>query len=126
MEPPRAPRHAKARRRPASLPVPPRSELTCLRPDRNLVYMTNKRIALAEAKKRLSELVGRVAYGREQFIITRRGRAAAVLGPAASSVGQKDLADVKGWLPDDDPLFGYIEESRRRSRARGPRARRVS
>ncbi len=88
--------------------------------------MTNKRIALAEAKKRLSELVGRVAYGREQFIITRRGRAAAVLGPAASSVGQKDLADVKGWLPDDDPLFGYIEESRRRSRARGPRARRVS
>ena len=77
----------------------------------------------ADIEKRLSELVGRVAFGGEQFIITRRGRAAAVLSPAASSTGGKDLADVKGWLEDDDPLFRFIAESRRRSRARGPRAK---
>lgn len=36
-------------------------------------------IGMAEAKSKLSDLVGRVAYGGELFILERRGRPVAVL-----------------------------------------------
>lgn len=34
---------------------------------------------MAEAKSRLAEMVGQVAYGRERFILQRRGRPMAVI-----------------------------------------------
>jgi len=36
-------------------------------------------VGMAQAKSRLAELVGRVAYRRERFILERRGRPMAVL-----------------------------------------------
>jgi len=66
-------------------------------------------VSVAEAKKSLSELLGRGAYGRETITIQKRGKPMARLVPVAKPpVGH--LADVKGWLPNDDPFFTYIEE----------------
>ena len=61
---------------------------------------------VAEAKKRFSDLLGRVAYGGETVTITRRGRPMAKLVPAADPAG---LASVKGFLEDDDPFFAGVE-----------------
>jgi prevent-host-death family protein len=83
--------------------------------------MTKMTISLAQAKSRLSELVVRAAYGREEFIITRRGRPAALLTSVAAGSARNHLADVKGWLEADDSFFDDLQEIRRRSRRRGPR-----
>ena len=89
-----------------------------------VVYMTRKRIPLADAKKRLSELVSRVAFAGEEFVITRRGNPAAVLAPAPRRSRRKHLANLRGWIEDDDPFFRVLEQIREESRKRGPRARR--
>jgi len=86
-----------------------------------MVYMDRRTISLAEAKSRLSELVVRAAYGGEEFVITRRGRPAALLTPTRPGGARNDLADIRGWLEPDDAFFDAIEESRRRSRKTGPR-----
>ena len=44
-----------------------------------------KRISTAEAKAKLSELLARVAYGNEQYVIERRGK------PVAALVSVEDL-----------------------------------
>jgi prevent-host-death family protein len=41
--------------------------------------MKPKRISAAEAKTNLSELLSRVAYGGERFVIERRGKPVAAL-----------------------------------------------
>jgi prevent-host-death family protein len=69
--------------------------------------MSRKTISVAEAKKRLSELLGRVAYGGEQIVITKRGKPMAVLAPATEE--SKHLADAKGWLNDEDDFFEIID-----------------
>ena len=43
-------------------------------------------INVADAKKRLSELMSRVAYNRERFLVQRRGK------PMAALVSAEDLA----------------------------------
>ena len=68
--------------------------------------MNDQTISVAEAKKHFSELIGRVAYGKEQIIITKRGRAMARLIPADHS--ERSLGDVKGWLDENDPFFDDI------------------
>ena len=69
--------------------------------------MTHETVSMAEAKKRLSELVGRVAFGGEQIVITKRGKPMAKLAP----VGQesKHLAEAKGWLEEEDEFFSLVE-----------------
>ncbi len=57
-------------------------------------------IGLFEAKQKLSEIVERAAEG-EQIGITRRGKLAAVLGPARPSASL-------------DQIFAEIEEIRKR------------
>ena len=87
---------------------------------------TAARLNVAEAKKRLSDLLGRVAYGKETIVITRRGRPMAKLVPATAEADH-GLADVKGWLDDDDPFFKVVDEivaSRKRHRSRALRGRR--
>ena len=49
-------------------------------------------IGLFEAKQKLSEIVERAAEG-EQIGITRRGKLAAVLGPARPSVNLEEILD---------------------------------
>jgi prevent-host-death family protein len=71
--------------------------------------MAEKTISVAEAKKRFSDLLGRVAYGGETFVIARRGRPIARLVPLDGGA-RSHLARVKGWLDDDDPFFAVVDE----------------
>lgn len=65
-------------------------------------------VTVAEAKRRLSELLGRVAFGGTRVLILRRGRPMARLVPLHSPENPS-LADVRGWLDDDDPFFGIVD-----------------
>lgn len=69
---------------------------------------TEERLNVAAAKRCFSDLLGRVAYGGETILITRRGRPMARLVP----VGPREpghLADAQGWLDDGDSFFDEIE-----------------
>ena len=71
--------------------------------------MNEQTISVAEAKKHFSELLGKVAYGKEQILITKRGQPMARLVPADHS--ERHLGDVKGWLDEKDPFFDTIDRS---------------
>jgi prevent-host-death family protein len=79
-------------------------------------------VNVAQAKKSLSELLGRVAYGKEMITIVKRGRPMARLVPVPPE-DSATLADVKGWLEDDHPFFKNIDQivaARHRRRPRRP------
>ncbi len=78
------------------------------------------RINVAQAKKSLSELLGRVAYGGETITIVKRGRPMARLVPAVDE-RRGSLADVRGWLKDEHPFFEQIAEVLRARHAGRPR-----
>ena len=63
---------------------------------------------VAEAKQRLSELLGKVEHGRERITIMKRGRPVAILSPAGERGG---LGSVRGWLDDGDPFFQIVKEA---------------
>lgn len=65
---------------------------------------------VAEAKRHLSELLGRVAYGGETILITRRGKPMAKLIPPDAGDESAHLGNVQGWLDDDDAFFAAIDE----------------
>jgi prevent-host-death family protein len=67
-------------------------------------------INVAEAKKKLSTLLGRVAFGKETILIMRRGRPMARLIPADDEPVQQGLGTVRGWLSDDDPFLTAVDE----------------
>lgn len=71
--------------------------------------MKKTSINVAEAKRHLSDLLGRVAYGKETITITRRGKPMARLVPIGPPEEQPHLADVKGWLEEEDEFFRTIE-----------------
>ena len=56
--------------------------------------MNWKNVNVAEAKKQLSELLGRVAYRGEQIVIRKRGKPLARLVPATEE--PKHLAEARG------------------------------
>ncbi len=87
-----------------------------------ITRMTRKAVSVAEAKAHLSELIVRVACGNEEFVITRRGKPAALLMPVRPDGQRAYLADTKGWLDNGDPFFGNVEAARRESRRRGTRS----
>ena len=67
-------------------------------------------INVAEAKKQLSNLLGRVAFGRETILIMRRGRPMARLVPPDQQPADQGLGAVKGWLSDDDAFLSKMDE----------------
>jgi prevent-host-death family protein len=67
-------------------------------------------VSVAEAKRRFSELLGRVAFGGETIVIARRGRPMARLSPAVEPGAEEGLAAVKGFLDEDDPLFARLAD----------------
>ena len=69
--------------------------------------MNEETVSVAEAKKHFSELIGQVAYGKKQILITKRGKPMARLVPAEEN--DRHLADAHGWLDDDDPFFEMID-----------------
>jgi len=78
------------------------------------------RINVAEAKKSLSELLGRVAYGKESITILKRGRPMARLVPV-SPEERSSLSEVHGWLDGNHPFFKNIDEIVARRHKRRPR-----
>ena len=74
-----------------------------------MTIMTNKPISVVELKENLSEVLARVAFGGEEFIVARRGRPVARLVPIAPGAG-RGLGAVKGWLENDDPFLTTIDE----------------
>lgn len=78
-------------------------------------------VNVAEAKRRFSDLLGRVAYAGETVLITRRGRAMARLVPVREAEERRHLGSLQGWLDDEDPYFDIIEKTVRARRRRRPR-----
>jgi prevent-host-death family protein len=68
-------------------------------------------VNVAEAKRRLSDLLGRVAYGGETVLITRRGRPMARLVPPGEPGEGEGLAAARGWLDADDPFFAAVDRA---------------
>ena len=66
-------------------------------------------INVAEAKRHLANLLGRVAYGGETITITRRGKPMARLVPVDVEATVPHVADVQGWLEDDDTFFATMD-----------------
>lgn len=64
-------------------------------------------VSVANAKREFSELLGRVAYGGETIVITRRGRPMAKLVPVLARKETTELENV-GWLDEDDPFFDIV------------------
>ncbi len=79
-------------------------------------------VNVADAKSQFSDLLGRVAYGRETIVIMRRGRPMAKLVPLQEGAEEgNELAQVEGWLAEEDPFFTIMDEivsDRRRHHAR--------
>lgn len=69
--------------------------------------MTEETVNVAEAKKHFSDLLGQVAFGKKNILITKRGKPMARLVP----VDEPDthLGKAKGWLEGDDPFFDFID-----------------
>jgi prevent-host-death family protein len=85
-----------------------------------LVAKKSRRVNVAEAKKSLSELLGRVAYGKETITILKRGRPMAQLVPV-SEAKRPHPADIKGWLDENDPFFRIMDEILAERHSRLPR-----
>jgi prevent-host-death family protein len=87
-----------------------------------MVIMTNRRratmlrVGVAEAKARLSELLGRVAHGGERVILQRRGRPVAALVPMqdlerATGAAQGDWLDsIVGLCADTPELCDMLDQ----------------
>jgi prevent-host-death family protein len=65
---------------------------------------------VTETKKRLSELIARVAFGGATVLITRRGRPMAKFVPPEASDRARHLAEVEGWLTDGSPFLAAVDE----------------
>jgi prevent-host-death family protein len=64
-------------------------------------------VSIVEAKKHFSNLIGRVAYGGEEIVITKKGKPMALLLPVKEN--NKHLSEAKGWLEEGDPFFKIME-----------------
>jgi prevent-host-death family protein len=82
--------------------------------------MSRQSMSVADAKKHLSELLGRVAFGKEEFVITKRGKPMARLVPPEENM--KHLAEAKGWLDEGDDFFRTMDGIVRERSNHVPRA----
>lgn len=77
-------------------------------------------VSVADTRQHLAEILGKVAYGGEAFLITKKGRPMARLMPVTpakvSDKKPKTLGDIEGWLDDDDPFFRHLDAIREESR----------
>jgi prevent-host-death family protein len=85
-------------------------------------------LGVADAKRRLSELIDRVSTG-ERFVVARRGKPAVALVPPSPDIARIPngppigLAAIAGALADWDDLDEVVEDiyrTRRRSKDRPP------
>ena len=89
----------------------------------NIMYIMQT-VSVAETRQHLAEILGKVAFGGESFIISKKGRPMArivpIEMPKPATEKPRSLADVKGWLDDDDPFFANLERIREESRQEVP------
>lgn len=78
------------------------------------------RVSVAEAKRSLSDLLGRVAFAGQSVLILKRGRPMARLVPVTPA-SRRSLAQVKGWLADSDPFFEAVDQIVAKRHSRRPR-----
>lgn len=83
--------------------------------------MDSSTFNVAQAKKHFSEILGRVAYGGEHIIISKRGKPLAVLVPPSELHSENHLSKTKGWLGNDDPFFNIINQIVRDRKTHTPR-----
>ncbi|SRR6266540_5152112 len=77
---------------------------------------------VAEAKRRFSDLLGRVFYQGETVVIARRGRPVAKLVPVEEGRGKScRLLQAKGWLEEDDPFLSAVDSAVAARRQHRPR-----
>ena len=81
--------------------------------------MNQQAVSIVEAKKHFSNLIGRVAYGKEEIVITKKGKPMALLLPVKEN--NKHLSEAKGWLEEGDPFFRIIERIIKNRNAHTPR-----
>ncbi len=84
--------------------------------------MKRSTVSVAEAKKHLSDLLGRVAYAKESITISRRGKPMARLVPVRPEQEKAHLADARGWLEADDGFFTTMDSILARRQKHVPRA----
>jgi prevent-host-death family protein len=77
-----------------------------------------KTLSVAEARQRFAEVLGKVAYASEEFIITRKGKPVAKIIPYVASAGDhpRTLAEIKGWVDAEDNFFQALASIRKHSR----------
>lgn len=68
------------------------------------------RFSIAEAQRQLTDLVEKVVQDGEIILLIEEGRAVAKLVPASPDEQVGHLANIEGWLEDDDPFFSAIDE----------------
>ena len=86
----------------------------------NTMPPKSSHVNVAQAKKSLSELIGRIAYGQETITILKRGRPVARLVPVNERT-RRPLAEAKGWLHKKDRFFRIMDEILAARHARRPR-----
>ena len=76
-----------------------------------------KTLSVAETRRRLAEVLGRVYYTSEEFIVARNGKPIARIVPYAAPAADhpRTLADVKGWLDPKDNFFQALASIRKGS-----------
>ena len=89
------------------------------------VMMNKNEVSVAEAKKRFSELLGRVAFAGERIVISKRGRPMAVLVPPVEPATERSLCSIEGWLEEDDPFFEAVDQIVRNRPKHAPRVTRT-
>ena len=87
--------------------------------------MSNMEYNVAEAKKHFSELLSRVAYGRERITIAKRGKPLAMLVPPVAEPGSDHPGQVEGWLENSDPFFSIVNQIVKNRQKHFPRIRKA-
>ncbi len=67
-----------------------------------------KELTLTEAKAKFSEIINRIIYKKERFIVTKKGKRVAMVIPLADiDINAEGLIKARGALPDMD---GQLDE----------------
>ncbi len=78
-------------------------------------------VSVAEAKKHLSDILGRVAYGKETIIITKKGKPMAEVIPIEEGRKPRHIVDVVGKIvapPDFTMAVEKIVSERKKYKPR--------
>ena len=86
--------------------------------------MSLKSYSVGEAKKHFSDLLGRVAYGGESILISKRGKPLAMLVPSTRETAEDHLSQVEGWLEGSDSFFNIVNQIVQDRERHAPRIRR--